>query len=272
MYKRVMVGYVDTERGHDALALGTILARANHAEMILVTADQAEGEDLAELAREQEADLLVVGSTHRGPIGKVYPGSTVERVLAVAPCAVAVAPPGFEKAQGSTQGWRPLGSDSEDAGMRVIGVGYDGSKAAGEALRTAIGLAVPNGAALRVYTVAEKVPQVPVPTGSHPAPNTASNSEAMRTILHKTVAEVPSEARALPVFLRGFVADELIKACQVGVDLLVLGSREGGPMRRKLHHSVTNAVMERANCPVLISPTGIAAPQPASGSVGSTAV
>lgn len=261
MYERVMVGYVDREHGHDALALGTILARANRADLIPVTVDQAKRKDLAKLAAEQEADLLVVGSTHRGPIGKVYPGSTVERVIAAAPCAVAVAPPGFAKAQGSASGWRPLEGDSEDAGMRVIGVGYDGSAAAGEALKTAIELAVPNGAALRVYTVAEKIPQVPVPGGSHPAPGAPSLSESLLTILHQTVAAIPSEARALPVFLRGFVADELVKASQIGVDLLVLGSRSGGPTRRRLHHSVTNAVMERASCPVLISPEGITAPE-----------
>lgn len=261
MYKRVMVGYVDTEQGHDALALGTILARANRAELLAVTADEAAGKDLAELAAEQEADLLVVGSTHRGPIGRVYPGSTVERVIAAAPCAVAVAPPGFAQARGSAAGWRPLGGDDEDAGMRVIGVGYDGSAASGEALKTAVNLAVPNGAALRVYTVAEKIPQLPVPTGSSPAPAATSPTESLRTNLQQAVAAIPSEARALPVFLRGFVADELIKASQVGVDLLVLGSRAGGPGRRRLHHSVTNSVMERASCPVLISPEGIAAPE-----------
>lgn len=264
MYRRVVVGYVDTERGRDALALGTILARANRAELMSVTAERAEGRDLPQLAHAHEADLLVVGSTHRGPLGKVYPGSMVERVIAAAPCAVAVAPPGFAEARGSAAGWRPLGGDSDDAGIRVIGVGYDGSKAAGEALKTAIDLAIPNGAALRVYTVAEKVPQLPVSTGSHPVPSTASTSEAMGAILHRTVAAIPSEARALPVFLRGFVADELVKASQIGVDLLVLGSRSGGPTRRKLHHSVTNVIMERASCPVLISPAGVTAPQAAS--------
>ncbi len=264
MYRRVMVGYVDTGRGQDALALGTVLARANRAKMILVTADEAEDQDLVHLAEAREADLLVVGSTHRGPLGRIYPGSTVEHVLAAAPCAVAVAPPGFAEAQGSPTGWRPLAGDSDDAGMRVIGVGYDGSAASGEALKTAIDLAIPNGAALRVYTVAEKIPQVPLAAGPQPTPSTASVTEGLRTALQSAVAAIPSEARALPVFLRGFAADELVKASQVGVDLLVLGSRGGGPVRRKLHHSVTSAVMERANCPVLISPSGVTAPQAAS--------
>lgn len=263
MYRRVMVGFVDTERGHDALALGTILARANRAELVLVTAEQADREHLIELAADQEADLLVVGSSHRGPLGKVYPGSTVERVVAAAHCAVAVAPPGFAERLGSATGWRPLSGDEEDVGMRVIGVGYDGSRAAGEALKTAVELAIPNGAALRVYTVAERIPQLPVASGSAPAA-APSNLERMREALHRTVAAVPSEARALPVLLRGFVADELIKASEVGVDLLVLGSRSGGPVRRKLHHSVTSAVMESASCPVLIAPEGVAAPEPAS--------
>lgn len=262
MYSRVMIGYVDTERGQDALALGTILARASRAEMTLVTADEAERRNLAQLAKDQGADLLVLGSTHRGPLGKVYPGSTVERTVAAAPCAVAVAPPGFAGTQGSPTGWRPLAGDDEDVGMRVIGVGYDGSKAAGEALKTAVDLAIHNGAALRVYTVAERIPQVPLPTGSQPEPSqsrTPSAAETMRAILHEAVATIPSEARALPVFLRGNVAGELIKASQVGVDLLVLGSRDGGPVRRKLHHSVTSAVMESAACPVLISPAGVSA-------------
>jgi nucleotide-binding universal stress UspA family protein len=75
------------------------------------------------------------------------------------------------------------------------------------------------------------------------------------------VAALPAEARALPVFIRGFPDQELIKAAEYGVDLLVLGSRAGGPVRRLLHHSVSSTVMREASCPVLISPSNVAAPQ-----------
>jgi nucleotide-binding universal stress UspA family protein len=116
VYSRILVGYVDTERGRDALALGRLLSLASGAEMFVVTAPEEEGRDLAELARSRRADLIVLGSTHRGPVGRVVPGATVEKLLGQAPCAVAVAPPGFglPAGEGDT-GWHPLGEDAEDA-------------------------------------------------------------------------------------------------------------------------------------------------------------
>lgn len=260
MYERVLIGYLDTDQGRDALELGMLLARANRAEMILATAGEEDGGKLARLARRQNADLVVLGSSHRGSVGRVFPGATVERLLGAAPCAVAVAPPGFGQHAGGDLGWRPLSGDAEDVGMRVIGVGFDGTRASAEALKTAVDLALPNGAALRVYTVARKYPHVPGASGDERGPGVPTEAEVLRGMLHEAVADLPSEARALPVFMRGFAAQELVEACETGVDLLVLGSRGGGPLRRKAHHSVTNTVMQSARCPVLISPAGVKAP------------
>lgn len=95
MFRRVLVGYQDTEQGRDALELGQILARANGAEMIACTAPTEDGRGLAALAQSHAADLVVLGSTHRGPLGRILPGAMVDRLLSKAPCAVAVAPPGF---------------------------------------------------------------------------------------------------------------------------------------------------------------------------------
>ena len=262
MYRRILVGYLDSEQGRAALALGRIFARAAGAEMTVVTAPDEEGEDLAQIARSRDADLVVLGSSHRGPLGRVVPGATVERLLGEAPCAVAVAPPNFGEPSGD-DGWRPLSGEGEDAGMRVVGVGYDGSDAALEALRSASELAVANGATLRVYTVARKYPQVPGASGGELGAGVPTEAEALRGILEDAVRSLPAATRALPVFLRGFAADELIAATRLGVDLLVLGSRRGGPLRRKLHHSVTSTIMQRTDCPVLISPTGVTAPQSA---------
>jgi nucleotide-binding universal stress UspA family protein len=260
VYGRVVVGYLDTEQGRDALELGTLLARANRAELILTTARTDDGESLAELARDQNADLVVLGSSHRGPVGRVFPGATVEHLLHGAPCAVAVAPPGFGKHEDGDSGWRPLSGDTEDVGMRVVGVGFDGTRAAAEALKTAVELALPNGAALRVYTVARKYEHVPGGDGDNRGPGVPTEAEVLRGMLHEAVADLPSEARALPVFMRGFAAEELVEASDAGVDLMVLGSRSGGPLRRRLHHSVTSTVMRAAKCPVLISPAGVKAP------------
>ena len=156
MYRRILVGYTDTDQGRDALALGGVLSQANAAEMMVATAPDEEGSDLAQIARDKDVDLIVLGSSHHGPIGRVVPGATVERLLGHPPCAVAVAPPGFGQADDGDSGWRPLSGNAEDAGMRVIGVGYNGSRASEEALKTAVDLALSNGSALRVFAVARK--------------------------------------------------------------------------------------------------------------------
>ncbi len=261
MYGKIIVGFQETDAGRDAVELGQILARANRAELLIVTAPREAGERLADLARSEGADLVVLGSTHRGALGRLIPGATVDRLLADAPCAVAVAPPGFGRSLELDGGWRPLGGDLEDVGLRVIGVGYDGTRAADEALAIATYLALSNGSALRVYSVARRYVVAPAADGAR-GHSPSSEAEALREQLHDAVAALPSEVRAQPIFMRGFAAQELIEAVRLGVDLLVLGSR-GGRIRRTLHHSVTSAVLAEASCPVLISPTGVRAPIPA---------
>jgi nucleotide-binding universal stress UspA family protein len=256
VYGRILVGYLDTEQGHDALELGRVLTQASGGEMLIVTASDEDGRDLAELARSEGADLVVLGSTHRGPVGRVVPGATVGRLLADAPCAVAVAPPGFGGPADDDLGWRPLSSAAEDVGMRVVGVGFDGSRAAYEALDIAAELAVANGAALRVYAVARKYAHPPAADASGHVAGVPTEAEALREQLHEAIAHLPAEARALPVFLRGNPAVELIGAAEMGV----LGSRRGGHVRRALHSSVSSAVIQEAHCPVLLSPAGVKAP------------
>jgi nucleotide-binding universal stress UspA family protein len=174
--------------------------------------------------------------------------------------AIAVAPPGFGRPADGI-GWRPLSGDSRDVGMRVIGVGFDGSEAAREALGTAADLAIHNGAALRVYAVAPRPSTQPGALASQ-APNTPSSAERLREQLHAAVAELPDEARALPVFLWGAPSIELVAAADTGVDMMVLGSRGRRRMQRALYGSVSGAVIQEAPCPVLISPAGVKAPTP----------
>ena len=71
----------------------------------------------------------------------MLPGTTAERLLHGAPCAVAVAPRGYER---------------DD--IRHIGVAYEGSPEAEAALRAAEALALELGAALTVYCVVEPPP------------------------------------------------------------------------------------------------------------------
>src|SRR3954469_3986776 len=65
----------------------------------IASTSQAHG--LADLAHAVDAAWIVVGSSHRGPIGRVVVGTTARAVVHGAPCAVAVVP----------RGWRPRGPD-----------------------------------------------------------------------------------------------------------------------------------------------------------------
>jgi nucleotide-binding universal stress UspA family protein len=89
---------------------------------------------LHHLALDRDCGLLVVGSTHRGPVGRVLAGSTGARLLVDAPCPVAIAPRGFAERAPS-----PIAS---------IGVGVDGSPSAEVAFARASELSKALGARL----------------------------------------------------------------------------------------------------------------------------
>jgi nucleotide-binding universal stress UspA family protein len=94
---------------------------------------------LHEVAEDEGADVIVIGSTERGGLGRVLPGTVGERLLQGAPCAVLTAPSGF--------------AARERLEIRRIGVGYDGKTEAGHARTLAAALAQELGAAVETITV-----------------------------------------------------------------------------------------------------------------------
>ena len=84
-------------------------------------------------------DLLVVGSPHRGLIGRALIGSVADSLLPRRPLAVVVAPRGYA-------------SESHDP-LRLIAVAYDGTPEARAALHRAEAIAPAVGARIRVLTV-----------------------------------------------------------------------------------------------------------------------
>jgi nucleotide-binding universal stress UspA family protein len=188
---------------------------------------------LRELAIEEAADLLVLGSTHRGAVGRVFPGSVAERLLSHAPCALAVAPRGYAE--------RPHG------GLGLIGVGYDGSRSARAALEMAKRLARAADYELRIIGIAPEYAATELPLPLEPL-----RHEAERRV-ERALEAVSSDVPASTAVAVGDPAAHLEEQ-GVDLDLLVIGSRGRGPIT-KLLGSVSADVIRRAPCPVVVVPS-----------------
>jgi nucleotide-binding universal stress UspA family protein len=275
--KKIVVGFDGTDQAKDALHLGAALAQGVDAQLIVASAvefgplemlemdmtanneakaehydnvfNQARAElgsaeferrelqdtaahGLTDLAEDEQADLIVVGSTHHGPIGRVLDGTVAVPLLHGAPCGVIVAP----------RGW----SRREHAGFGLIGVGYDGSKEAKMAVASAEDLAMAFGAKLRLITIAPYV---------GPDAQFGLVEEAWADTLTEGGRSVSEDIEIERVLHQGRAATEL--ALQgVDLDLLVVGSRGYGPLRRTLVGSVSGELVRTAPCPVLVVPRG----------------
>lgn len=219
-------------------------------------ADPSPPRALHELSERAGAALVVVGSTHRGPVGRVVPGSTGERLLHGSPCPVAIVPRGYA-------GAGPVGR---------VGVGYDGSDESVAALAAACQVARSFGAALRVMRVfdatrvgAPALMTVPGEVTVH------ENYEAMqREGLDEAVAALPAELGAETVFVAGSPGPELAAQSE-GVDLMVVGSRGYGPRAAVLLGGVTHTVIRKAHCPVIVLPRGARGLEPLFASTAESA-
>lgn len=108
----------------------------------MFVADAGTPETLQRTATEEHADLLVLGSSHRGAVGRVLIGSVTEQILHGAPCAVAVAPVGFH-------------TRDTPARLQSIAVGHDVREPTPGALVVGIGLCEETGASLLLAAVAD---------------------------------------------------------------------------------------------------------------------
>jgi nucleotide-binding universal stress UspA family protein len=201
---------------------------------------------LHQAADAEDAGLLVVGSSRRGPLARVVPGSTAARLLRGAPCPVAVVP----------RAWTAQGS------IATIGVAYTDSDEAREALRGAYALARRAGATLRALTVvlpealyARTEPHTAI---RPPVDLTAVEREARvkaQASLRAVVAELGDDVTVEVDAFVGEPADILIDLSQ-RLDLLICGSRGYGPLRPVMLGSVTRRVVAKAHCPVVVVPHG----------------
>jgi nucleotide-binding universal stress UspA family protein len=195
-------------------------------------ASQSPGRGLHSLAEEQRADLIVVGSSSRGAIGRVLLGDDTRAALNGAPCAVAVATRGYAE--------HPLP-------IEKIGVGYDGSPESEVALDNARELAKDTRALVQVLEV------VAIPSYAFTgfgAPALGESIEKMLSEANERVGQLEGvEGRAV----YGVPGEELA-AFGDQVQLLVVGSRGYGPMKRLIIGSTSDYLQRHARCSLLVLP------------------
>jgi nucleotide-binding universal stress UspA family protein len=240
LYRKVVAGYEENDRGDDARVLAERIVDRDGGELKVIHVEKGSpAETLQALAEQGEADLVVLGSTHHAALGSVAPGSVAEHLLQGARCRLVIAPKGYAE------------EDHSEDRLRVVGVGYDGMAESHAALQEAARLAEKFHASMKVIGVATPVPAMGAAAAAQAG---AEAGPDFQTRLHEAVAELPSELRALPVMERGNPVDKLLEASELGLDLLVLGSRGFGPVMRLLIGSVSSRVIRGAACPVMVIP------------------
>jgi nucleotide-binding universal stress UspA family protein len=202
---------------------------------------------LHDLARKQGSGLIVVGSTKRGRVGRVLPGSTAERVLHGAECAVALAPNGYRR--------RPI---------QTVAVGFVDTPEGHAALAAAHALALRAEARLRVISALHPSGELDAALANGTPPEKAHLLRGHHRAEHQDALDRATAALPPGVEIEAELhvedAADVLRRVSEHVDVLVCGSRGYGPIRSILLGGVSRRLVEGAHCPVLVLPRGIERP------------
>lgn len=232
-----LLAWYEIERKKSSDLLDAECSRANLTAEVATVCAASACEGLHRLAEERDADLLVLGSSSRSLIGRVLLGDDARASLNGAPCAVALAPRGY------AEGPAPL---------RRVGVGFDGSPESALAVEAARSVAAGHGADVEARFVVH-TPGLPPATPG-----------AWTDVAGEMLDQAQDEVRALPgvsgTAVLGLPNQELV-AMAHDVDLLVVGSRGYGPVRRMVIGSTAGYLQRHAPCPLLVVRRRHAAPE-----------
>jgi len=283
LFERIVVGFDESEGSRDALALGKALAERLEAKLIVVgvvpspiggslmpalpanaftnLADQARkgveaaaselgaeariveassaARGLEEMTEQMEGDLLVLGCAGTDE-GTVRAGHKARVLMQGSPCAVALAPVGYRN------------SDSQ---LGRIGAAIDGSPESGHALEIAV--EITGRGTVRLLSVVTDFADAWGFWGATYALSelAEASKEATEKILDQAATSLPGNVKAEKVLLDG-IASVQIREHSADLDLLCVGSRGYGPVRRVLLGSVSSDLLRKVACPVVVVPRG----------------
>ena len=190
------------------------------------------GRGLHQQAERQSADLLVVGSCRRSAFGRTMLGDDTRAALNGAPCAVAIASVGLAERH------EPIAK---------IGVGYNRSQESMAALALARELAASTGATIHPLEV------VSIPTAAYGGLISPTIGESIEAIIQEAKSRMEQMPGVQGHAAYGLTGEELA-AFSEDVDILVVGSRGYGPVRRLVLGSTSDYLERHARCPLLVLP------------------
>jgi nucleotide-binding universal stress UspA family protein len=195
---------------------------------------------LHDVAEELDASLIVLGSqTER----RLLATSTGERVIAGAPCPVAMPP----------RGWRDRASHDLDR----IGVAFVPTPDGREALRVAAMLALRGGARLHVVTVVAGPAEVMSYRIGEDVDRmyVSAAKETFEQSIEQAISELASDITASGEVIVGDDPVEMLAAmANSSFDTFFVGSRGYGPIRRVLLGGVASRLLRRLDIPAVIVP------------------
>jgi nucleotide-binding universal stress UspA family protein len=231
VFSNILVGVDGRQGGRDAMALAEQLAAPGGR----ITPEHVDGDSvghaLHELAVRGQYDLLVVGACHRGAITRHIAGDHTIQSVRGATCAVAVAPHGYAAASDISR----------------VGVAWDGSPEAVQALEAAHEMAARTGATIEPVFV---LPRQSLPYGQ---PIRHRFSDVAQQLTLEDLARL-DRIDDLDGQVRYGSPGEQLADFSEDVDLLVVGSRNSGPLGRLLTGSTSSYLARRARCPLLVFP------------------
>lgn len=213
-------------------------ARAEYADRehirFTVVRGSSPAQALHNVARDLHARAIVVGRSHTNVVTRPFLGSATEQALHGSPCAVVVAPVGWA---------------GNDAPLKTIGVAYDGGENARHAAEVAGRLARHSGASLRILRVLQSVP-LWYGGALDPFP-----LDALRADAEADVNELRAGLTGIDVSGEVILGDtRAALEDPAGVDLLVVGSRGFGAVRRVVLGSTSTQLVRHAKVPVAVVP------------------
>ena len=280
----IVVGYDGRREGRDALALAADLARTlaeslvvvsvypspepdvgTRAEELRATGERTAAEGVAELPEAVESvsiavpgrsaaegiyrlleaehpTMVVIGSSHRGPLGQVLAGRVASRLLTASPCPVVVAPRGLAM--------------RDHPALREIGVGFDDTPESWNAVQRAAEIGIAAGARLRIIHALQPVTAPPMAPEESERLTRELRMQRERS-LERARVSVSKDLHAETTIVVGDPVRVLEREAGEGLDLLVLGSRGYGPVRRVLLGGVSDSVVRHSPCPVVVVPRSV---------------